>query len=144
MQSWLGKRVLSYAMGRLRRGNVRPLLLLYHQNVRFSFPGRNSWSGVLHGKRNVEQWLRRLADVGLQNVPDEVVVQGMPWNTTVCVRGHDYLDTAEEGCVYENRYVIWGHMAWGRLRSYEVYEDTHEPESLDAYIRRHRPDLIVT
>lgn len=80
----------------------------------------------------------------LQNVPDEVVVQGMPWNTTVCVRGHDYLDTAEEDRGYESRYVIWGRMAWGRLRSYEVYEDTHEPESLDAYIRRHRPDLIVT
>ena len=28
--------------------------------------------------------------------------------------------------MYENRYVIWGRIAWGKMREYEVYEDTEE------------------
>jgi hypothetical protein len=65
-------------------------------------------------------------DTGLKIYPDEVIVQGPPWNTTLCVRGTDHLDT-EAGRVYENRYVIWSRMAWGLLREYEVYEDTQAP-----------------
>jgi ketosteroid isomerase-like protein len=53
----------------------------------------------------------------------------------LCVRGTDHLDT-EDGRVYENRYVIWGRMAWGRLREYEVYEDTQAAKSLDGYLAR--------
>ena len=38
--------------------------------------------------------------------------------------------------MYENRYVIWGRMAWGRLRAYEVYEDTQRTRALDEYMAR--------
>jgi hypothetical protein len=50
------------------------------------------------------------------------------------VRGTDYLRTPEGETVYENRYVIWGKMAWGRLREYEVYEDTQRTAALDEYL----------
>ena len=43
--------------------------------------------------------------------------------------------------VYENRFVIWGRMSWGRLREYEVYEDTDKPEALDEFLREQRPAL---
>jgi ketosteroid isomerase-like protein len=99
---------------------------------------------VFRGRAEVGRWLRRLAKVGLQTFPDEVVVKGMPWNTTVCVRGRDHLDTPQGERVYENRFVIWGHMKWGRLRDYEVYEDTHRPEALDAYLHEHQPGLTGT
>lgn len=142
MQSWLGKRLLSYAMSRIRRGDVRPMVLAYGPDVRFTFPGKNSWSGVFQGKVEVERWLRRFTAIGLQIYPDEVIVQGMPWRSTVCIRGRDHLDVPDGERVYENRYVIWGHLAWGRLRDYEVYEDTHKTDELDAYIREHAPSLI--
>jgi hypothetical protein len=29
------------------------------------------------------------------------------------------------------------HMAWGKLRAYEVYEDTQAAEALDAYLQAH-------
>lgn len=135
MQSWLGKKLLSYGMRRLRQGDRRPILFLEHPRVRLTFPGRSSWSGVFDGKAEVARWLRRFTDAGLQIVPDEVVVKGMPWNSTVCVRGRDHLDSPEGRRVYENRFVIWGHMVWGRLRDYEVYEDTRQPEALDDYLR---------
>ncbi len=106
-------------MGRTRDGDVRPTLLLDHPGVQLTFPGRNSWSGTFQGKAEVERWLSRLAAVGLQTFPDEVIVQGMPWKTIVCIRGRHH-DTPDGTRVYENRFVIWGHMRWGRLRDYEV------------------------
>jgi ketosteroid isomerase-like protein len=143
MQSWLAKKVLSYVMTRTRSGDVRPSLWLDAPDVTLTFPGQNSWSGVFRGKAEVEPWLRRFAAAQIQIYPDEVIARGMPWNTTVCVRGHDYLNGPDGETVYENRYVIWGRMRWGRLKDYEVYEDTHKANELDAYLAEHRPELAT-
>lgn len=134
MQSWLGKRIISYVMAQTRAGNIKPTLLLDRPDVRLTFPGDNSWSGTFEGRQAVKAWLERLASVGLQTFPDEVVVKGFPWNTTVCVRGRDHLRSPTGELVYENRFVIWGRMVWGRLKEYEVYEDTIKPRALDAYL----------
>jgi hypothetical protein len=64
-----------------------------------------------------------------------VVLKGFPWRQTICVRGHIHLDDAEDGRVYANRYVIWGRIAWGKLREYEVYEDTVASKNLDAWLQ---------
>lgn len=144
MQSWLGHKLISFVMGRTRAGDIRPTLALDHPDVHLTFPGANSWSGVFRGKPEIEAWLRRLAAVGLQTFPDEVVVTGTPWRSTVCVRGHDHLDAPDGRRVYENRSadsVPPTRMPWGRLREYEVYEDTDKPEALDAYLREHHPAL---
>lgn len=143
IQSWLAKKVISFVMGRTRQGDVRPTLLLDAPDVTLTFPGRNSWSGTFRGKDEVARWLRRFAAVGIQIFPDEVVAVGFPWRTTVCVRGRDHLQDADGNTIYENRYVIWGRMSWGRLKEYEVYEDTHKPEALDEYLARARPELVA-
>ncbi len=140
--SWLGKKLLSYVMANLRRGDVRPVLALDAPDVQLTFPGQNSWSGVFRGKAEVERWLRRFVAAGLQTYPDEVVMTGLPWNMTICVRAHDHLDAPDGNRVYENRYVIWGRMSWGRLEEYEVYEDTHKANQLDAYLTEQRPELM--
>ena len=62
------------------------------------------------------------------------MLKGFPWRQTICVRGHIHLDAEDGRRIYENRYVIWGHMAWGKMREYEVYEDTHATDSLDAHL----------
>jgi ketosteroid isomerase-like protein len=134
MLSWLGKRMISRNMAKAREGDIGPTLRMDADDVRFRFPGDSSWSTELEGKAELEQWLRRFADVGLQIFPDEVVLKGFPWNQTICVRGTDYLDTPEGERVYENRYVLWGRIAWGLLREYEVYEDTQKTEALDEYL----------
>lgn len=135
MRSWLGHKLISFVMGRTRSGDIRPTLALDHPDVQLTFPGDNSWSGVFRGKDEVGAWLRRLAEVGIQTYPDQVVITGPPWRTTLCVRGHDHLDAPDGRRVYENRFVIWGRMSWGRVREYEVYEDTDKPHALDAYLR---------
>ena len=143
MQSWLAKKLITFVMGSTREGDIRPTLFLDAPDVKLTFPGRNSWSGEFHGKEEVARWLRRFAAVGIQIYPDEVVAKGFPWNTTVCVRGRDHLRDADGATIYENRYVIWGRMAWGRLKEYEVYEDTQKADALDEYLTAHRPELAV-
>jgi len=137
MLSWLAKKILSRNYDRLRAGDYRPTLRLDAKDVRFTFPGENSWATELQGKRDLERWLQRFVRSGIQIFADEVVVKGPPWNTTVCLRGHDYLKSPEGELVYENRYVIWGHARWGLLKDYEVYEDTQKSRALDEYLADH-------
>ena len=136
MYSWLAKRLLRSYMARIREGDYGPLLRLDAPDVRFRFPGDSSWAIELEGRDELERWLQRFVATGMQIYPDEVIVQGPPWNTTLCIRGTDHLDDPADGRVYENRYVIWGRMAWGRLREYEVYEDTQKTKALDEWMER--------
>jgi hypothetical protein len=134
MQSWLAKKLLSRNMERVRAGDYGPQLSRVSDDVRFRFPGSSSWATELEGKDELERWLQRFTRVGLQIFPDEVVAKGPPWNTTLTVRGTIQLRSSEGEAVYDNRYVIWGRMAWGKLREYEVYEDTQKSAALDQYL----------
>jgi ketosteroid isomerase-like protein len=137
MISWLAKQLLSYNMRRLNAGDPEPTLRLEADDVTFRFPGESSWAGEYHGKDEVRAWLQRFTRVGLQIFTDEVAVKGFPWNQTVCLRGHDYLRSPAGELVYANRFVIWGRLTWGRLREYEVYEDTEKTAALDLYLTEH-------
>jgi ketosteroid isomerase-like protein len=134
MFSWLAGKLIAHNMRRLREGDPSPTVRMYAEDVRFTFPGDNSFAPGASNKEEVTRWLQRFADIGLQIYPDEVVMQGWPWRQTICVRGHVHLDAPDGERVYENRYVIWGHLAWGKMREYEVYEDTHQSEALDRYL----------
>ena len=114
MLTLLTKKVLQRNYARLRAGDYKPLLRFDAKDVRFRFPGNNSWATELFA--------------------DEIVVKGPPWNTTLCLRGHDYLRSPDGETVYANRYVIWGHAKWGLLKDYEVYEDTEQSAALDRYL----------
>lgn len=134
MLSWLGKKMIAANMRAASAGDVGPLLKMDAKDVRFRFPGDSSWATELQGKDKLEQWLRRFADAGIQISPDEVVLKGFPWKQTICIRGPVHLETPAGERVYENRYVIWGHISWGLLRDYEVYEDTRKSKALDGYL----------
>ena len=143
MLSWLSKQLISRVMAANRRGDLRPTLALDHPDVRFVFPGSNSWSGIFIGKDAHRRWLERLVRVGVMTEPDEVVAAGFPWRQTVCIRGRSWRDTPAGERVYDNRFVIWAHLRWGRLRAYEVYEDTEKAGELDAYLAAHEPAHAV-
>lgn len=134
MLSWLAKKMIARNMERASAGDLGPTLKMYAEDVRFSFPGDSSWKADLHSKDELEAWLRRFADVGLQIRPDEVVLKGFPWSQTLCVRGTVHLDSPGGERVYDNRYVLWGHLSWGLVRNYEVYEDTQKSKALDRYL----------
>jgi len=134
MLSWLAKKMIARNMAQASAGELGPTLRLDAEDVRFRFPGDSSWGGEFDGKAELEPWLRRFADVGLQISPDEVVLKGFPWRQTICISGRDHLESPAGERVYENRYVIWGRISWGKLREYEVYEDTQKSKALDGYL----------
>lgn len=134
MLSWLAKKMIARNMAKASAGEIAPTLKMDAEDVKFRFPGDSSWAGEIEGKEKLEQWLRRFADAGIVIYPDEVVLKGWPWRQTLCVRGRDHLDAPSGERVYENRYVIWGHISWGLLRDYEVYEDTQKAKALDSYL----------
>jgi ketosteroid isomerase-like protein len=136
MQSWLGKKLVDHQLQALRDGNPKPTLRMDARSVEMRFPGESSWAGLIRGKKAHKAWLERFCATGLQIFADEVIVKGLPWRSTICIRGTDHLDSADGERVYENRYVIWGHMRWGRLKRYEVYEDTLQTEVLDRWMKQ--------
>jgi ketosteroid isomerase-like protein len=115
MLSWLSKQTITRVMAHTRAGNIEPTLRLDADNVRFVFPGDNSWSGEIRGKQELRRWLERMVRVGIKTFPDEVVAAGPPWRTTVCIRGHDHLTGPDGEQIYENRFVIWGKLRRGKL-----------------------------
>lgn len=143
MLSWLAEKLVAHNMARLSAGDPGPTLRMDAKDVAMRFPGVSSWATELHGKQEHERWLRRFARVGIQIFPDEVIVKGLPWDQTICVRGHDYLKSPAGAIVYANRYVLWGRMAWGLLREYEVYEDTQKTVELDEWLAVHEQSALV-
>ncbi|MBS1862920.1 MAG: nuclear transport factor 2 family protein [Actinobacteria bacterium] len=136
MLSWLAGKMIARSMKAIREGDMAPTAALYADDVKFRFPGKNSFAPGAEGKAALEEWLGRFIRLGLQIYPDEVALTGWPWRQTISVRGHVHLDDPQDGRVYENRYVIWGHMRWGKMREYEVYEDTERTQALDAWLER--------
>jgi ketosteroid isomerase-like protein len=134
--SWLAGKLLRFAMNRLNAGDPRIVVTMLADDVEFRFPGESSFSGTFKGKSVVSRWEQRFCAIGL-----EIVAVGPPWKTTVCIRGHDWLHDASGATIYANRYVIWGHLRWGRLHRYEVYEDTSKPVDLDRWLTEHRPEI---
>lgn len=134
---------MDYQLARLSAGDLRPVLLVDAPDVRMTFPGDSTFATDLHGRVEHEQWLQRFVRLGIQISADEVVVKGFPWDTTLCVRGTDHLRCADGETVYENRYVIWGHMKWFRLKRYEVYEDTQKTEKFDQWVAANKPALAA-
>jgi len=136
--SWLAKKLICRDLEKVRAGDYGPLLRRDAEDVKFRFPGDNSWATELQGKEALERWLRRFVEVGIQIFADEVVATGPPWRMTVCIRGTDYLESREGEVVYRNRFVLWGRMAWGKLKEYEAYEDTQASKALDDYLVVHQ------
>jgi ketosteroid isomerase-like protein len=144
MLSWLAKQLLAYNLRRLNAGDPGPTLRLDADDVVLHFPGDSSWSGEFRGKEQIRSWLDRFTRVGLEISADEVVLKGFPWRQTLCVRGRDHLRSSGGELVYENRYVIWGRLEWGKLKDYEVYEDTQKSKALDAWLETHEQPALVS
>lgn len=134
MYAWIVRKMIRRAVDRLNAGDVGPLLDSYADDVRFVFPGRHSWAADFRGKEELEPWLQRFVSAGLTFEPQEIVVSGPPWNTTVCVRFTDHATGPDGEVVYSNRGVIFGKAAWGKVKLYEVYEDTQKVAEFDEYL----------
>ena len=85
LYAWAVRRMLRRNLARLWAGGPEPLLANYADDVRFVFPGRSSWAADLRGKDEVRRWLERFVRVGLRFEVREILVNGPPWGTSVCL-----------------------------------------------------------
>jgi ketosteroid isomerase-like protein len=124
---------------RLNAGDIGPLLRAYADDATLVYPGRHSWAGVHRGKDGIERFLRRFAGVGLHGETHEILVNGPPWNLTVCVRFTDEATAPDGTVVYANRAVLFGKIAWGKITYQEDYVDTQKVAEFDEYLAAHEP-----
>lgn len=139
MYRWFAKLLVRRTLRKHAQGDIRAVLKMYADDVHFVFPGRSSWSADLRDKGDIERWLQRFHRVGLVFEPQEIVVGGWPWDTTVCVHFTDHARGPDGEIVYENRGVLFAKASWGKIRSYTVYEDTQKVAAFDEYLREHEP-----
>ena len=139
LYSWMVCFVLRRNLRSLSAGDFEPLFSSYADDIRFVFPGHNSWAGEFRGREKVEQWVRRVYQVGLRLEPHEILVKGPPWDTTVCLRFTDRCTATDGTIVYTNRGMVFGKIAWGKIIYYEIHEDTEKVVALDQYVALHEP-----
>src|ERR1700722_15448384 len=99
----------------LAQGDIAPLLSGYADDAVLVFPGDSSWGGEHRGKAAIETFLRRFVDVGLKGEVHEILVNGPPWRTTVCVIFTDRAMDESGSLAYENRAVLYGRVVWGKI-----------------------------
>ena len=137
MYATIVRMMIRRAIRRVNEGDMGPFLSAYADDATFVFPGQNSWAGEHRGKVEIERFYRRFAQVGLQAEAREIVVNGWPWNTTVCVHFTDKATASDGTIVYENSGVIFGKIAWGKIKFQHVYEDTEKVAAFDRYLQAH-------
>ena len=80
------------------------------------------------GRAEIEAFLRRYVDHGIQMEVEDMLVNGPPWNTRAAVRVHDWIPgdrrRLDGDDLYANRAVLMVDSRWGRIRDQEDYEDS--------------------
>ena len=130
----IARTMIRRSVRRVNAGDIGPQLASYADDAVLVFPGETSWSGEYRGKSEIERFLRRFVDAGLQLEPQEILVGGAPWNMSICVRFTDSARDATGAAVYENRGVIFVRARWGKIFRQELFEDTQAVAKFDEYL----------
>ncbi|WP_161962274.1 nuclear transport factor 2 family protein [Nocardioides speluncae] len=118
----------------LNAGDIGPALSSYAEDAVLVFPGESTFGGSYRGRSEIEPFLRRFVDLGLQMQVDKVVATGLPWRMTVYVEARDHTKEQAGGQpVYANRLVIVCRAKWGRITHQEDYLDTQRVAGYDAH-----------
>jgi ketosteroid isomerase-like protein len=134
MYKWAVRRMVRRNLAALRRGDLGRLLAGYADDAVLVFPGNSSWGGEHRGKPAIEAFLRRYLEAGIVGEAQDIVVNGPPWRTTVCVMFLDHAVDAGGDVVYDNRAIIFGRITWGKIVYQEDFEDTQKAEAFDRHL----------
>jgi ketosteroid isomerase-like protein len=118
----------------LARGDPRGLLASYADDAVLVFPGRSSWSGEYRGKAAIESFLHRYLDDGIVGQAHDILVNGPPWRTTLCLLFTAEARTPTGEVVYQNRAILFARARWGKIVYQEDFEDTHRIDDFDRYL----------
>ncbi|HEX8804688.1 MAG TPA: nuclear transport factor 2 family protein [Acidimicrobiales bacterium] len=127
----------------LNAGDYGPILQMAAPDAELAFPGDNSWARQFRpqdkgraqhtthrGHDELEGFARRFVDAGLQLEVEDILVNGPPWNTRLCVRATD----ASADGAYVNRVCALIELRWGRIHRWEDYLDTERVAAWDRTV----------
>jgi uncharacterized protein (TIGR02246 family) len=134
MYKYAVRRMIRRNVAALGRGDPRPLLASYAPDAVLVFPGSSSWAGEHRGRAAINAFLDRFVAAGLVGEVHEILVNGPPWRTSVCVLFSDRAVDPGGRQVYENRAVLFGRIVWGKIVYHEDFEDTEKVAAFDAYL----------
>jgi ketosteroid isomerase-like protein len=128
-------------------GDYRAALATFADDATLAFPGDNSWANqhrqtekgrlrfdTHRGRAEIEAFLRRYVDAGIQMEVEDILVNGPPWKTRVAVRVRDWVEGPDGDDVYNNRAVLFVNSSWGKIRAQEDYEDCERAAAFDAVL----------
>ena len=128
----------------LNSGRYGPALSMFTPDAQLTFPGQNSWScqfrqptlgregfATHRDRSEIEAFLKRYCDLGIQMVAEDILVNGPPWNMRAALRARVWIDGDDGRDIYTNRAVVWVRCRWGKIISQEDYEDSERAAALD-------------
>lgn len=141
--------LLRHSIRKLNAGDPNMLLKLAAPEAEIAYPGDNSWASmyrpvvkgrhqhVTHrGIKECDRFAHRFVNEGVQFVIEDILVNGPPWKTRIALRAHDFVPGPDGVDEYNNRVVAFLEIRWGRILSWEDYEDTQRIAEWD----RHRAE----
>ncbi len=139
------RRLIRRTIQALNEGRYASILAVFAPDAEFTFPGDNTWSRqhrppqpgraafpTHRGRAEIEAFFRNYVGHHIQMEVEDLLVNGPPWNTRAAIRVHLWIPGPDGDDLYANRTVLMVHIAWGKIRSEEVYEDTERVSALDA------------
>jgi ketosteroid isomerase-like protein len=128
------KRIARRMFRRLSEGDYEPIVKQFTPQSRFRFAGDHALGGERRGQEAVRQWFREALRLfpGLQIVPQDVVVNGWPWDTVIATR-LAISAPRRDGPEYRNEGMQLLRLRWGRVVEDLIFEDTLK---LEAELRR--------
>jgi ketosteroid isomerase-like protein len=136
MYKWAVRWMIRRNVKALRAGDPGPLMAGYAEDAVLVFPGSTVWSGEHRGKPAIAAFMRRFVDQGLVGEAHDILVNGPPWRTTICVLFTVEAADSAGNVVYENRAVLFARAAWGKITYHEDFEDTQKASDFEAYLER--------
>jgi ketosteroid isomerase-like protein len=140
------------AIRALNGGRYETALAMFAPDAELTFPGDNVLSRqhrapqpgraafpTHRGRDEIEEFLRKYVEQGLQMEVEDILVNGPPWNTRAAVRARLWIPRSGGDDLYQNRLVMMVRSAWGKIRNQEDYEDT---ERVSAFYKAH-PDFAA-
>jgi ketosteroid isomerase-like protein len=139
--------LMRHGLKRLNAGDGSFIMAMASPTATLSFPGDNSWATmyrpvvksreahVTHrGPEELQGFVDRFVDHHVEFHVEDILVNGLPHRTRVAVRGQMAIPGAgpREPDEYNNRIVAFITIRWGRMASWEDYEDTERASAWDA------------
>ena len=125
MYKFMVRRIVRQTLRRLSMGDYEGVVNKFRPQSRFLFAGDHALGGERRGQEEARAWfaemLRRFP--GIQIVPQDVIVNGWPWNTVVAT--HLVISAPRAGGrQYRNEGMQLLRLSWGRVVEDLIFEDT--------------------